>query len=107
MPNSIADLIYSQMQTAGKPRTTTQTSTGTSTLQQKSPLDLGSLGLLLYMMLSGQNKTSIGTTPTPSGIDLTRLIGQAPGTMTSQDPISLILSLLGGTGGLGGSSGLR
>jgi hypothetical protein len=107
MPNSIADLIFSQMQTAGKPRTTTQQTTGTQTLKQQSPLDVGSLGLLLYLMLSGQKKTSLGTTAAPAATNLTSLIGQAPGTMTSQDPISLIMSMLGGMGSLGGSSGLR
>jgi len=111
MANSIADLIYSQMAQAGKPRTTTQqstgTTTGTQTLKQNSPLDLGSLGLLLYLMLSGKNKTSIGTTPAPAGINTSSLINQVPGTMSQLNPLQLILSLLGGAGGLGGSSGLR
>lgn len=56
---SIADLIFNQMQTAGKPRTTTQQTTGTQTLKQQSPLDIGSLGLLLYLILSG-NKSGSG-----------------------------------------------
>jgi hypothetical protein len=112
MANSIADLIYNQMATAGKPRTTTQqttgTTTGTSTLSAKSPLDLGSLGLLLYLMLSGRNKTKLQETPTPPGVDMTSLIGQAPGTMSQQqNPLELLMSLFGGMGGIGGAGGLR
>jgi hypothetical protein len=56
MPNSIADLIFNQMQTAGQPRTTTQRTTGTMKATENSPLDLGSLGMLLYFMLSGMGK---------------------------------------------------
>ena len=120
MPNSIADLIYNQMMTAGKPRTTTQTSTGTSTLKQQSPLDIGSLGLLLYLILSGQNKTSpgLGSASSPaalqsfiqgpmSSIGTLPASSYSPASWGQANPLQLILSLLGGTGGLGGSSGLR
>lgn len=100
---TIADLIYNQMQTAGKPRTTTQRTTGTTSATENAPLDLGSLGLLLYMMLSGRNKTSIGTTATPAATNLSSIIGSAPGTMQStpygsagqQNPLALLMSLLG------------
>jgi len=118
MANSIADLIYSQMAQAGKPRTTTQqttgTTTGTSTLSAKSPLDLGSLGLLLYMMLSGGNKTPGGLGAASSPAALQQSIQGPRGNYTplnsafsgNQNPLALILSLLGGMGGLGGASGL-
>lgn len=105
--SQIADLIYEQMARAGQPRTVTQT----GTVEQKSPLDLGSLGMLLYMMLSqGKNKESIGTTPAPAGLDMSRISGLAPGAMQSasyQNPIDLILKLFGGMGGIGGAGGLR
>jgi len=102
MPNSIADLIYSQMQTAGKPRTVTTTAT-----QPNEPLDLGSLGLLLYMLLQNQKKTGATT----GGPDFASLIpsamgGIGPGSPAigpssvsgagGMDPMSLMMAILGG-----------
>jgi hypothetical protein len=106
MPNSIADLIFSQMQTAGKPRTTTQQTTGTQTLKQQSPLDVGSLGLLLYLMLSGGKKNALGST-LPEGLQPQGPMGgYTPVTSAGQqNPLALIMSLLGGMGGMAGLGG--
>jgi hypothetical protein len=102
----IADLIFNQMQTAGKPRTATSVTTAK---QSDEPMDLGSLGLLLYFLLN-KSSAKLGTTGVPmaGGRGLEGLIGQAPGAMTGQggagqmDPISLILSMFGGARGMFG-----
>ena len=46
---SIADAILTQIQQAGQPRTIKSTETVTG----KEPVDIGSLGLLLYMLMQG------------------------------------------------------
>jgi hypothetical protein len=113
----IADLIFSQMQTAGQPRTTTQRTTGTMKATENSPLDLGSLGLLLYFMLSGGNKNPGDLAAASSPEALQQFIQGPRGSYTplttpstpasQQNPLALTMSLLGGMGGLGGTSGLR
>lgn len=49
---SIADAILTQIQQAGQPRTIKSTETVTG----KEPVDIGSLGLLLYMLMEGMGK---------------------------------------------------
>ncbi len=49
---SIADAILTQIQQAGQPRTIKSTETVTG----KEPVDIGGLGLLLYMLLQGMGK---------------------------------------------------
>ena len=100
MPNSIADLIYSQMQTAGKPRTVTTTAT-----QPNEPLDLGSLGLLLYMLLQGQKKSAATAAAGPNVASLipsamggvgAGASGMGSATAGGMDPMSLMMAILGG-----------
>lgn len=49
---AIADAILRQIQSAGQPRTVKSTETVTG----KEPIDLGGLGLLLYMLMQGMGK---------------------------------------------------
>lgn len=53
---SIADAILTQIQQAGQPRTVKSTETVTG----KEPVDIGSLGLLLYMLMQGMGKGGAG-----------------------------------------------
>jgi len=52
----IADAILTQIQQAGQPRTIKSTETVTG----KEPIDIGSLGLLLYMLMEGMGKGAGG-----------------------------------------------
>jgi len=112
---AIADAILRQIQQAGQPRTVTQTETVTG----KEPIDIGGLGLLLYMLMEMQ-KGGMPTAPSgevipPSG-PMAGLQGmggmpsfgapaQAQG-FGGMDPMQLIMAILKGTGapgvGLGG-----
>jgi hypothetical protein len=82
---------------------------------ENSPLDLGSLGLLLYFMLSGGNKNPGDLAAASSPEALQQFIQGPRGSYTplnstfagNQNPLALTMSLLGGMGGLGGTSGLR
>ena len=99
---SIADLIYSQMSQAGKPRTTTQT---TDITQTGEGIDWGSLGMLIYMMLNQKNQPQTGTSdfsnfylrtaapalPAPSMPALQSIPPQ--GSFAQLDPIQLMLAL--------------
>ena len=102
---SIADLIMNQMAQAGKPRTTTSTITAPN-----EPLDLGSLGLLLFMLLQ-QNKAGAAGQQGPSDFALSQLTPQLPtlpqpglatgGTPSSfatgqMNPMQLMMAILGG-----------
>lgn len=111
MANNIADLIYSQMAQAGKPRTTTQRTTGTVKATENAPLDLGSLGLLLYLMLSGnKSNNALGAASSPTSLQSfirgpmssTGTLPTAYGSAAQQNPIALLLSLLGGNRTFGG-----
>jgi hypothetical protein len=99
----IADLIFNQMQTAGKPRTATST---TVAKQSDEPMDLGSLGLLLYFLL---NKNKATTTPIGpltgsafGAVGPSAIKTGAAGSAGQMDPISLILSMFGGARGMFG-----
>lgn len=62
---SIADAILTQIQQAGQPRTITSKETVTA----KEPIDIGGLGLLLYMLMEGMKK---GPVQAP-------IVGEMPG----------------------------
>ena len=49
---SIADAILTQIQQAGQPRTIKSTETVTG----KEPIDIGGLGMLLFMLMQGMGK---------------------------------------------------
>lgn len=49
---SLASLIFNQMMRAGQPRTVTRT---VETMTPREPIDIGSLGLLIYFLLE-ENK---------------------------------------------------
>lgn len=100
---SIADAILTQIRQAGQPRTIKSTETVTG----KEPVDIGGMGLLLYMLLEmGKGKGAPGVGPGPVGGlmgmgDLGKpgysppLTGQGFGGM---DPMQLIMAILGGIG---------
>lgn len=107
---SIADAILTQIRQAGQPRTVKSTETVTG----KEPIDIGGLGLLLYMLMQGMGKgggAPLGG-PEAGGIfpgsglmgmgnlmpglgapAATPSAGQGFGAM---DPMQLIMSILGG-----------
>lgn len=113
---SIADAILTQIRQAGQPRTITQKETVTG----KEPIDIGGLGLLLYMMMEMQKGMKLPTEPAggvipPSG-PMAGLQGmggmpsfgapaQAQG-FGAMDPMQLIMAILGGGGAAGGGLGL-
>jgi len=114
---SIADAILTQIQQAGQPRTIKSSETVTG----KEPVDIGGLGLLLYIMMEMQKKTPtapMGGEASPFGGlmgmgmgDLMPSFG-APGATPSagqgfggMDPMQLIMSILGGASGAPGSGG--
>lgn len=114
---SIADAILTQIQQAGQPRTVKST----ETLTAKEPIDIGGLGLLLYMLLEMNKKQQqvpgvTGPLPslaTPAGSvsPLTGLQGMGAGGVAgglgfgAMDPMQLILKLFGASSrapGMGG-----
>lgn len=112
---SIADAILRQIQQAGQPRTVTQTETVTG----KEPVDIGSLGLLLYMLLQSQQKglptEPVGGQVSPFGglqgmESLMPSFGAPAGAPSmgqgfgAMDPMQLIMKLIGAprSPGLGG-----
>lgn len=113
----IADAILTQIQQAGQPRTVTQKETVTA----KEPIDIGGLGLLLYMLMemqAGQPQTQLGVTGLPAaGAMGAGIPGLAPGAFTSSpfqaagqgygamDPMQLIMSIFGGAAGAPGMGG--
>ena len=106
---SIADAILRQIQQAGQPRTIKSTETVTG----KEPIDIGGLGLLLYIMMEMQKKTPTGPMggPVAGGIfPGSELMGlgapaQAQG-FGGMDPMQMIMSIMGGTPTMPGLGGL-
>lgn len=116
----IADAIITQIEQAGQPRTIKSTETVTG----KESIDIGGLGLLLYMLMQGMGKGPGGPLggPEAGGIfpgaglqDMGNLMpsfgapGVAPsagGGLGSMDPMQLIKLILSGAGagapGVGG-----
>ena len=114
---AIADAILTQIQQAGQPRTIKSTETVTG----KEPVDIGSLGLLLYMLMQGMGPGGPVGEPEAGGIfpggglqgmeNLMPSFGapaaapSAGGGFGGMDPMQLIMSILGGAPratGLGG-----
>lgn len=113
----IADAILTQIQQAGQPRTIKSTETVTG----KEPIDIGSLGLLLYMLMEGMGGKP-PTQPLGGGVspfgglqgmgNLMPSFGMPAGApsagqgFSGMDPMQLIMSILGGAPraapGLGG-----
>jgi len=104
----IADAIITQIQQAGQPRTIKSTETVTG----KEPIDIGGLGLLLYMLLQGMGKKGpqIGETALPGAREFLGgtmpTMGLAPSTFPASqaqsfggmDPMQLIKLILSGAG---------
>ena len=118
---SIADAILTQIQQAGQPRTVKSTETVTG----KEPIDIGGLGMLLYMLMEMQKGTQIpgapmggpeagGMFPGAGLMGMGNLMPSfgapaaapsAGGGFGGMDPMQLIMSILGGAPrapGLGG-----
>ncbi len=109
---SIADAILTQIQQAGQPRTIKSTETVTG----KEPVDIGGLGLLLYMLLQGMGKGAGAPLGGPEaggvfpGSDLMGMGNIMPsfGAPTQaqgfggMDPMQMIMSLMQGAPGVGG-----
>jgi len=106
---SIADAILTQIRQAGQPRTIR----ATETITGKEPIDIGGLGLLLYMLMQMQQPgAKLGTTPLPGartfgGADV---LGQAPASFGpsaspvaqgfgGMDPSQLMAAILSAGGG--------
>ena len=110
---SIADAILNQIQQAGQPRTIKSTETVTG----KEPIDIGGLGMLLFMLMQGMGKGAPGAPlggPEAGGIfpgaglqgmeNLMPSFGaptQAQG-FGGMDPMQMIMQLIQGAPGLGG-----
>jgi len=117
---SIADAILTQIQQAGQPRTIKSTETVTG----KEPIDIGSLGMLLFMLMQGMGKGPGGPLGGPGAGGMfpgSELMGMgnlmpgfgapaaapaAGGGFGGMDPMQLIMSILqgapGGAPGVGG-----
>jgi hypothetical protein len=110
---SIADAILTQIRQAGQPRTVTSTETVTG----KEPVDIGGLGLLLYMLMEMQPKGPNEPPMVGEGSPFGQLRGMdnlmpsfgaaAPSAglgFGGMDPMQLITAILGATRspGLGG-----
>ncbi len=113
---AIADAILTQIQQAGQPRTIKSTETVTG----KEPVDIGGLGLLLYMLLQGMGKGAGAPLGGPEaggmfpGSDLMGMgnimpsfgapavAAPAGGGFGGMDPMQMIMSLMQGAPGVGG-----
>ena len=91
MPINIAQSILSQMAMAGKPRTITETTTA------KEPLDLASLGMLLYFILQGEKGNIPLTEQIAPPAPMMGFQGLPTGIPTGQiNPSDLLKMILGG-----------